>query len=207
MVTRICGICQTAFKTYPSLTKNGRGLYCSLPCKHIGTRRPREPLEARFWRMAIIPVDPQACWGWRGYQDKHGYAKIAVKIKDKWSYWGAHRVSDFIHNGPLPDGLEVLHNCPTGDNPTCSNFLHLWRGTQRQNMQDAGRKGQMPRGENHWNSKLTQYDILRIFHLTIFGSARSDIALLLHCHPQHVSYLKRKAGWKHLFTSSEAPCE
>jgi hypothetical protein len=61
----------------------------------------------------------------------------------------AHRVSWEMANGPIPDGLHVLHNCPGGDNPSCVNPAHLYLGDHATNMADAARKGQTPRGDRH----------------------------------------------------------
>jgi len=49
-----------------------------------------------------------------------------------------HRVSWEIHNGPIPEGMSVLHKC---DNTICTNPEHLYLGTQTQNMQDAWDRG------------------------------------------------------------------
>lgn len=43
MITKICPICRTRFKTYPSRVKNGRGIYCSPSCKKLGGRKADNP--------------------------------------------------------------------------------------------------------------------------------------------------------------------
>jgi hypothetical protein len=50
----------------------------------------------------------------------------------------AHRASWQIHYGPIPTGAIVCHSC---DNPKCVNPIHLWIGTQRDNLLDAIKKG------------------------------------------------------------------
>lgn len=42
--------------------------------------------------------------------------------------------------GPIPAGMKVCHSC---DNAACWRPAHLFLGTQRDNMQDAGTKGRM----------------------------------------------------------------
>jgi hypothetical protein len=51
-----------------------------------------------------------------------------------------HRLAWEIKNGEIPNGLFVLHKC---DNPACCNTDHLFLGTQKDNMQDALKKGRM----------------------------------------------------------------
>ena len=50
----------------------------------------------------------------------------------------AHRYVWTVVNGPIPDGLHVLHTC---DNPPCINIAHLWLGTNADNVADRTAKG------------------------------------------------------------------
>ena len=45
-----------------------------------------------------------------------------------------------LHNGRVPHGKVICHNCPGGDNSFCVNPKHLFLGTQRDNMVDRSRK-------------------------------------------------------------------
>ena len=74
------------------------------------------------------------CWEWLAGKDKDGYGKIKIRGKTLQ----AHRVSWGIHNGPIPEGIGVLHRC---DNPSCVNPLHLFLGTTLDNMRDRDAKG------------------------------------------------------------------
>ena len=49
----------------------------------------------------------------------------------------AHRWAWEQANGPIPDGMMVLHRC---DNPACWNIDHLFLGTQADNMADMRAK-------------------------------------------------------------------
>lgn len=97
----------------------------------------RRSLEERFWEK-VQKTD--SCWPWTGFLNHFGYGNISSGGR-----YGrpirAHRVSWELHNGPIPDGLFVLHNCPSGDNPACVNPAHLWLGTKLQNSRDMMAKG------------------------------------------------------------------
>jgi len=97
-----------------------------------------ETLPYRFWAK----VDQSGeCWTWTASQTG-GYGLIGTpKGNDR-----AHRVSWVMANGPIPDGLHVLHTC---DNPLCVRPDHLFLGTNEDNIMDRikkGRKGGRPRG-------------------------------------------------------------
>lgn len=104
------------------------------------------PISVRFWRLAE-PVsarrstarDPlNGCWGWRGNKNQAGYGQFRIGRKGR--VMSAHRVSWEIHNGPIPEGLIVMHRC---DNPSCVNPAHLFVGTHKDNMRDAAKKGRL----------------------------------------------------------------
>jgi hypothetical protein len=88
--------------------------------------------EQRFWNM--VEVVPGACWKWKGAKLPFGYGRFRWNGEQEC----AHRASWMIHNGPIPDGLVVMHKC---DNPECSNPEHLQLGTQADNIHDRDAKG------------------------------------------------------------------
>lgn len=87
------------------------------------------------------------CWIWGGSFTHNGYGRIGDKR--------AHRLSWSFENGPIPEGLLVLHSC---DTPPCIRPSHLFVGTQLDNMQDMIAKGRKVtvRGEDH-TSKSQKY--------------------------------------------------
>lgn len=97
-------------------------------------KRGRKPSpltpEERFW--AKVEKGPD-CWEWKAFRNK-GYGKFTYNGR----MYLAHRLSWILTNGPIPDGLGVLHSC---DNPPCVNPDHLFLGTQLDNMRDASNKG------------------------------------------------------------------
>jgi hypothetical protein len=94
------------------------------------------PVEIRFWKYIVRPDDPDACWEWTGATQKEGYGLIRGTPPDTRNVTASH-VSYRVHVGPIPEGHKVLHRC---DNPPCCNPLHLFTGTQTDNMRDCSTK-------------------------------------------------------------------
>lgn len=67
-----------------------------------------------------------------------------------------------INNGPIPEGLWVLHSC---DNPPCNNPDHLFIGNRQDNVNDMIAKGRKPFGEGVNRKVLTATSVRQIKHL------------------------------------------
>ena len=89
------------------------------------------PIEQRFWTKV---QKSDGCWLWTATKTK-GYGMIEGPNRVPMQ---AHRVAWRLTFGEIPPGLSVLHHC---DVPLCVNPAHLWLGTQKENLQDAERKG------------------------------------------------------------------
>lgn len=85
--------------------------------------------------------NPEDCWIWEGALSSGGYGSMTVG----WGVERTHRLSWLLSNGPIPDGLYVLHRC---DVRLCCNPKHLFLGTQKDNMQDMYEKGRAPDGRS-----------------------------------------------------------
>jgi len=115
---------------------------------------PRD--ERRFWRK--VRRGP-GCWEWTARCNNHGYGKFSINRVGHY----AHRVAWEIVNGPIPQGLCVLHHC---DNPKCVNPAHLFIGTRADNTRDMMDKGRhrlvVLHGEDHGCHKLTEVEVHEI---------------------------------------------
>jgi HNH endonuclease len=74
----------------------------------------------------------------------------------------AHRLAYELWNGPIPPGCQVQHTC---DNPLCCNPDHLKLGTPKQNTEQMQRRGRIPTGSQHTNTKLNTETIQQIYDL------------------------------------------
>ena len=149
------------------------------------------PVETRFWKY-VEKRDPAECWPWIGKAVQKGYGVI----NDGGHLIRAHRLSFAIHKGPIASGLFVCHSC---DNRLCVNPHHLFLGTNKENLQDASRKGRMSWGERHYCSTLTQKDVEKIFHLKRTTSLlQREIAEQFGIRQSAVSRILAGVRWKNI---------
>lgn len=111
----------------------------------------------KFWDKVAKPSQPEACWLWTGAAAR-GYGKLCIDYKN----YQAHVVSWWIHVGPVPEGLMVMHNCPDGDNGLCINPHHLKLGSHKENMNDMVSKGRSTKGKAKTKERLTNDEVLAI---------------------------------------------
>lgn len=88
------------------------------------------------------------CWNWTGCLAGKGYGKIKFKLFGYYDYYYVHRLIAYLCLGfDINSKLHVLHKC---DNMKCFNPLHLFIGTNEQNIEDSISKGRQPlKGINH----------------------------------------------------------
>lgn len=131
------------------------------------------PLVDRFWEM-VRRGPSEECWPWTGSTRAGGYGAIAVRVPGRRHRLApAHRVSWELHNGPIPDGLQVLHRC---DNPPCVNPAHLFLGTNDDNVADMLSKGRNLVGQRCAHAVLTAEDVRRARVLFRSGTPLGDIS-------------------------------
>lgn len=146
--------------------------------QHTTSRKIR-PIATRFWSHVDRTTTPDGCWLWTASTTREGYGQIGSTGKNKKRLL-AHRLSWELHNGPIPDGLFILHNCPGADNPACVNPAHLRPGTAQQNMDDMVAKGPSGRVVNGKTLKVFQAARVRLIedHPEMSGKAFRLLAYL-----------------------------
>lgn len=132
----ICLHCSKPFQSRRSTSK-----YCSHACAGHGHARGRIPFTDRFW-MQVGRKQTNGCILWAGTMNSDGYGVISNNGENV----RAHRLSYELCVGPIPDGLHVLHHC---DNRPCINPVHLFAGSDLDNMLDMARKGRSMKGRKH----------------------------------------------------------
>lgn len=160
-ITRNCLGCGEPF-TRPFIRSRKHPVYCSQSCQWTHANPRSRPMADRFWeKVEVLGYDD--CWLWIGAIHKGGYGQFKMGTRNV----GAHQAAWIIANGPIPDGLHVLHSCDvryTADDRTnrrCCNPRHLWLGTNAENVADKVAKGRskLGREKRHSAAKLTDEQV------------------------------------------------
>jgi DNA modification methylase len=154
---------------------------------------PGEAFE-RFWSKAD---KSGGCWTWTASRDIQGYGRFALNAKKRNVY--AHRLAWELANGPIPDGMHVLHYC---DNPPCVRPAHLFIGSHADNMRDMAAKGRGSSngqvGEARYNAKLTDDIVREARELREQGWRYVDLAARYGVGASSISAAVRGVKWSHV---------
>ncbi len=101
------------------------------------TKRRSATTESRF--RALVDTSGDGCWLWKGAKHWNGYGGM-------WPNVLVHRLAWELANGPIPNGMQVLHRC---DVRHCVRPEHLFLGAHDDNMADMVEKRRAASGSRN----------------------------------------------------------
>jgi hypothetical protein len=157
-------------------------------------RRYKDAVDAEaFWERIQKPV---GCWLVSGAKETNGYGYLVNPFGDQPKYLTAHRAAWIFVNGPIPEGMRVLHKC---DIRACVNPEHLFLGTDAENMRDMNMKGRNgSAGERNMHAKLTEAQAREILALKGKGIRPFHLAEKYGVGSGAIGDIWRGDTWKHI---------
>jgi hypothetical protein len=145
-----------------------------------------------FWRRMQKPV---GCWLYDGAKEINGYGHLKNPLGDTPKYIAAHRLSWILTNGPIPEGMRVLHKC---DVRACCNPEHLFLGTDADNAADRHAKKRSYRGQDMHTAKLNDEKVLELRKLRAEGWSKQALGEKYGIKPHSAYLIYSRRTWKHL---------
>jgi hypothetical protein len=148
------------------------------------------------------------CWLWIASKDDRGYGYFGV---GKGKILKAHRFSYKLKHGKLSKKKPcVCHKC---DKESCVRPLHLFAGTDEDNMYDRDKKGRQSKGEKHslackrnqpdrrgelhGKAKLTEKKVLQIRDKAAKHS-NVDLAQMYNVTAATIGHVVNRQTWDHI---------
>jgi len=161
--------------------RNGNTRSCG--CSHL-----KDP---RLTLIAGTVASPRGCWEWTGRVGSNGYGTVCGGRIEQ----SAHRLAWIMWRGTIPQGLWVLHCC---DNRRCVNPSHLYVGTRKDNVQDAVVRMRFQHGQDRFNARFCEDDVLEIRMRQARGQSICSIANQFQVSKNAVYKIVRHRTWRHL---------
>ena len=142
-----------------------------------------------FYRNLIIR---NGCWGYKKSKDPNGYVRVET---GKRKYGLLHRISWELHNGEIPEGMQINHLC---HNPSCCRPSHLYLGTQQDNINDQVERGTFVKGSKHGMSLLDETKVKEIKILLSEKVLHREIAEKYKVDRSTITDIRRGKTWSHV---------
>lgn len=186
-----CAHCGKEF--YGRVNDGQVSIYCSRKC-HFARNYANNHLNYLKQAIASLNDDPTKQWSeypcliWP-YSTVDGYGNVAIKKKRFY----AHRISYVLTYGDTD--LFVCHSC---DVRRCFRPIHLFAGTQAENIADMVAKGRHLIGERNHATKLSRTDVAGIREMAARGVPQSEIGEHFRTTQTNVGCIVRRVTWKHI---------
>ena len=131
------------------------------------------------------------CLVWTGVTQRFGYGRVGHRGRLLF----VHRLAWEDANGPIPNGLCVLHRC---DNPACFNPNHLFLGTLADNNRDRDEKGRSAKGSGNGFAKLDEEQVSEIKVRLASGETQASLAMEFAVNYRTISTIAVGRAWKHV---------
>ena len=167
--------------------------------RYSGNQWKRAPWPERFWAKVEVRGADE-CWNWIGSVNNKGYGRISDPT-GRHVY--VHRLSFQLSSGKDPGALLVCHRC---DNPRCCNPVHLFLGSQADNMRDGAQKGRVGRkrgfrgqqGESNPTARLAANQVREIRIRKAEGESYTMLARAYGVSRGCIQGIVERTTWKHV---------
>jgi len=123
----------------------------------------------------------------------HNLGKLDSSDRERFY---AHRLVYETFKGKIPKNMVVRH---LNDIRTDNKLENLAIGTQKENIEDCLKNGNLAVGEKRWNSKFTEREIKEIRRLhKEKNMSFVEISRIFNCHSSTISLIARELTWKHV---------
>lgn len=126
---------------------------------------------------------------------KHGYRTLCLCANGKYSTKRLHMLVLEAFHGTRPQGMEGRH---LDGNKLNNNLSNLAWGTSFENHQDRVLHGTMCRGEIHYETSLTNSDVVAIRQRVASGEKQVDVAKDFEVTKSVISRIVLRKTWKHI---------
>jgi hypothetical protein len=126
----------------------------------------------------------------------NGYKNITLGFKSRKKTFLIHRIVMLAFYGPPGGGMVVNHKDGIKYNNNLKNLEYI---TQKENIAHARENGKIPRGEQHYFSKFSEKDIIKVKKLIADGLTQKEVAHLFNVRQPTIHKIITGKTWSHLF--------